>query len=450
MGWQGAVALIVFATAILLIALDVIDLVLAVIVGAGILVATGVTTVSSAVGYVADAHETIALFFGGMVLVRAFAPTGIFEWVGVRVYQLARGSGKRLLIGIVMVIAPICAVLPNATTVILLAPVLIKIAEYFETDFVPLLLLLVFIANSSGLLTLVGDPASFVVGDAANMSFVTFLRLVSPGAVLAILAVMALMPWLFRSLWQIEHKSERQLELPPVRAPRIVVAGAIIVVLEVAFFMFGEMLTRPLYPAAVALLGSVVALVIVHQSGLDSVEAILRDVDWTTLIFFACVFVLVGSMADHGVLAYAALAMTHLFGRNLALASISMLFAIGALSAVVPNIPLVVAMVPLVKGYAVNIGLVTPAMMSAGYTGQFPAAVIPLFLAMMFGGTLGGNATMVGASSNLIAVGVSAQNGRRITFFEFARYGIIVTAVQLVVSAVYIGVRFLLPGLTGH
>jgi Na+/H+ antiporter NhaD/arsenite permease-like protein len=237
------------------------------------------------------------------------------------------------------------------------------------------------------------------------------------------------------------------LDLPKIRAPFLVLAGLVIIVLEVAFFMFGEMLTVPLYPAAVSLLGSALALAIVHESRLDSVQAILRDVDWTTLIFFCCVFVLVDAMADHGVLAYAAQAMTHLFGENLALASISLLFIVGVLSAVVPNIPLVVAMVPLVKGYAVNVGLATPAMMSASYAGQFPAAVFPLFLAMMFGGTLGGNATMVGASSNLIAVGVSAQHGHRITFVEFAKCGIKVTIVQLVVSAAYIGVRFLLPAI---
>ena len=102
LGWEGIVALIVFASAIFLIAVDAIDLTLAVIVGAGILIASGVTTVRTAVGYVAEAHETIALFFGGMVLVRAFAPTGIFEWIGIRVYQLSGGSGKRLLLGILL------------------------------------------------------------------------------------------------------------------------------------------------------------------------------------------------------------------------------------------------------------------------------------------------------------------------------------------------------------
>jgi hypothetical protein len=264
-------------------------------------------------------------------------------------YQLSRGSGKRLLLGILLMIAPICAFLPNATTVILLAPVVIRIAEYFDTDFAPLLFLLVFVANTSGLLTLVGDPSSFVVGTAINMSFVEFLRIVTPGAVLAILALVALVPWLFRPLWK-SHKSERQLELPQIRAPFLVLAGAVILVIEVVFFLLGERLTVPLYPAAVSLLGSVLALAIVHQSGLDSVSAILQDVDWPTLVFFCCVFVLVGAMADNGVLAYAALLMPHLFGRDLALASLSMLFGLGVISAVVPNIPLVVAMTPLVKG----------------------------------------------------------------------------------------------------
>lgn len=444
--WQAIVTIFVFASVILAIAFDLINLTLAAVLGAAALRATGVMTVSQGVGYVAEAHATIALFFGGMVIVRAFAPTGIFELIGVQVYRLSKGSGKRLLLGIVAVTSPICAFLPNATTVILLAPVMVKIAEYFEIDFAPLLILLVLIANSAGLLTLVGDPATFVVGDAINIGFVGFLKAVTPGALLAILVVVMMMPFLFRSIWQIERKPGPALELPPIRAPLVVMAGGVIVALELIFFVVGDQLVEPpLYPAAVALLGAALALAVVHQSGLDSIDAILRDIDWSTLIFFMCVFVMVGAMSDHGVISYAAQAMTALFGRNLALASIALLFAVGALSSVVPNIPLVVAMVPLVKRYVVGIGLADASVLSASYNGQFPTAVLPLFYALMFGATLGGNATIVGASSNLIAVGISAQNGRRIRFGEFARYGLKITAVQLVVSAAYIGLRFLLP-----
>jgi Na+/H+ antiporter NhaD/arsenite permease-like protein len=165
------------------------------------------------------------------------------------------------------------------------------------------------------------------------------------------------------------------------------------------------------------------------------------------LIFFMCIFVIVGAMAQHGVLTYAATAMTKAFGNNIVVATISLLFLVGLLSSIVPNIALVVAMVPLVKGYLVAIGLASASVLSPDYAGPFSVTVLPLFFAMMFGATLGGNATMVGASSNLIAVGISAQNGRRITFGEFARYGVPVMMLQLVVSALYIAVRFLLPGI---
>jgi Na+/H+ antiporter NhaD/arsenite permease-like protein len=296
----------------------------------------------------------------------------------------------------------------------------------------------------------VGDPATFVVGDAINIGFVGYLKALTPGGVLAILVVVALMPFLFRSIWQMERKEGGAPELPKIRAPFVVIAGGVIMVLEVIFFVIGDQLTVPLYPAAVALLGSALVLAIVHQSRLDSVQAILGDIDWSTLIFFMCVFVIIGVMTDHGVMSYAAQTMTAMFGRNLAFASIALLFVIGALSAVVPNIPLVVAMVPLVKGYVVSAGLADASLLSASYRGQFPAAALPLFSAVMFGGTLGGNATMVGAASNLIAVGISAQNGRRIKFGEFARYGLRVTALQLAFSAVYIALRFLLPARIHH
>jgi len=442
----GIFAVVVFASVILLIAFDLINLTLAAILGAAVLTASGVTTIGQGVAYVAEAHATIAMFFGGMMIVRAFAPTGIFEYLGVLVYRLSKGSGKRLLLGIVAVTSPICAVLPNATAVILLAPVLIRIAAHFETDFAPLLLLLVFVANSAGLLTLVGDPATFVVGDAIHIGFVGFLKAATPGAVLAIVVVVVLTPFLFRSIWRIQLKQGPPMELPPIRSPLVAAAGGVIVALEVIFFVIGEdLFVPPLYPAGVALLGAALALAVVHQSRLDSIEKIFRDIDWSTLIFFMCVFVMVGAMKDHGVMSYAAQAMTAMFGRNLAFASIALLFGVGVLSSVIPNIPLVVAMVPFVKGYVVGIGLADASLLSARFNGQLPAAVLPLFLAMMFGGTLGGNATMVGASSNLIAVGISAQNGRRIKFGEFARYGLKVTALQLVVSAAYIALRFLLP-----
>ncbi|HAX79438.1 MAG TPA: transporter, partial [Cyanobacteria bacterium UBA11372] len=133
-----------------------------------------------------------------------------------------------------------------------------------------------------------------------------------------------------------------------------------------------------------------------------------------------------------------------ILGKNIALGSIVILFFVGLISSVVPNIPLVVAMVPLLKQYVVNVGLVGTEVLSPDFQGQFPPEVLPLFYAMMFGATLGGNGTLVGASSNIVAAGIAEQHGRRITFQRFLRYGIPVMTLQLITSALFVIVRFLL------
>ena len=130
-------------------------------------------------------------------------------------------------------------------------------------------------------------------------------------------------------------------------------------------------------------------------------------------------------------------------GKNIALGSIALLVLVGLLSSIVPNIPLVVAMVPLLKQYLVNVGLVGAEVLSPDFTGQLPPEVLPLFYAMMFGATLGGNGTLMGASSNIVAAGVAELHGGRISFSKFLKYGIPVMLVQLVVAALYIAIAFL-------
>jgi Na+/H+ antiporter NhaD/arsenite permease-like protein len=131
-------------------------------------------------------------------------------------------------------------------------------------------------------------------------------------------------------------------------------------------------------------------------------------------------------------------------GKNIFLGSLALLFFVGLMSSVVPNIPLVVAMVPLLKQYVVNVGLAPTEVLNPDFAGQFPVAVLPLFYAMMYGANLGGNGTLIGASSNVVAAGISEQYGRRISFQTFLRYGLPVMVVQLVVAAVYVTIRFLI------
>lgn len=441
---DSLIAGITFITVIILIMGEWLHLTIAAFLGALILIFFHVMTLTEAVTYISRSYATLALFFGVMVLVRAFEPTKIFDYLAVKMIWLAKGEGKRLLLGIVALTTPICAVLPNATTVMLLAPLIPPLAQDLGIDFVPLLILMVFIANSSGLLTLVGDPATFIVGDSINISFIDYLQRLSIGGALAVVSVVILLPILFRKTWNTKFEHLEDLPHPQINHPRTLAMGGFIMLFVLTFFVIGETLPVPVSPAAVALLGAALALMLAHHSKIDTVNNILRDLDWSTLIFFMSIFVLIGGLEKTGVINNLSGILAIILGKNIALGSILLLFTVGLISSVVPNIPLVVAMVPLLKQYLVNVGFVGVEVLDPAFSGQFPPEVLPLFYAMMYGATLGGNGTLVGASSNIVAAGISEQHGRSMSFKTFLRYGIPVMVVQLFVAMLYVVVMFLI------
>ncbi len=441
--WPAIAAGAIFVGVIALVMTEWLHLTLAAMLGALLLVFLNVLTLDEAIAYIAKSHTTLGLFFGVMVMVRAFEPTQIFAYLATQMVLLAKGKGKRLLLGIVALTTPICAMLPNATTVMLLAPLIPPLAQEIGVNFVPLLILMVFVANSAGLLTLVGDPATFIVGTSINMSFMDYLKTLSLGGVLAVFTLVVMLPFLFKKIWKTELPDLDHLPHPTVNHPRMLGLGAVIVALVLIFFVIGESLPVPVSPATVALLGATLCLLLAHHSGIDSINNILRDVDWCTLLFFMSVFVLIGGLEKTGVVSQASNLLAVVLGQNIAFGAIVLVLVIGLLSSVVPNIPLVVAMVPLLKEYLVNAGFVGPEILAPDFNGQLPPEVLPLFYAMMFGATLGGNGTLVGASSNIVAAGIAEQHGKRLSFGTFLYYGLPVMLVQLGMTVLYITVAFL-------
>lgn len=441
--WQSITTLVVFVAVIGVITFEWIHLTIAAMLGALLLVLLNILTLDEAIGYIAKSHATLALFLGVMIMVRAFEPTRVFEYLATQMVLWAKGQGKRLLLGIVAITTPICAVLPNATTVMLLAPLIPPLAQELGVDFVPLLILMVFVANSAGLLTLVGDPATFIVGDAINMTFVEYLQRLSVGGALAIGVILLTLPLLFKRIWQTQLPTLDELPHPQINHPRMLIIGSGIVFLVLLFFVIGELLPIAISPATVALLGAALCLLLAHHSKIDSINHILRDVDWSTLLFFMSIFVLIGGLQETGVISQLSGLLAVVLGQNIALGAIILLFVVGLLSSVIPNIPLVVAMVPLLQEYLVKANLVAPEAFTVGTSASLPPAVLPLFYAMMYGATLGGNGTLVGASSNIVAAGVAELHGRSISFKRFLRYGLPMMALQLVVLAIYVGVVFL-------
>lgn len=439
--WQAIVASLTFLTVFAILTTEWIHLTTTALLGAMVLVVLNILSLPEAVGYIAKSYSTLALFLGVMIMVRALEPTKIFEYLGTQIVILAKGRGDRLLLGIIAITTPICAVLPNATTVMLLAPLIPPIAEELAIDFVPLLILMVLVANSAGLLTIVGDPATYIVGSAVNLSFSDYLVRLSFGGVVAIGVLIALLPLLWRKIWRTKLRDLGTLPQFQLEHPKALTLLLLIVASVLVLFVVGESFN--LSPAAVALLGAALSLLVVQKSGMSEVPDVLRDVDWSTLIFFMSIFVLIGGLDKTGVIPGLSAVLTIALGKNIVLGSLVLLFGIGAVSALVPNIPLVVALVPLLQKYVVSAGLVSPEVLAPGFTGSYPDAVLPLFYSMMYGATLGGNATIVGASSNIVAAGISQQHGRTISFQRFLRYGLPTTIAQLVALALFVWLRFL-------
>jgi Na+/H+ antiporter NhaD/arsenite permease-like protein len=226
------IAALTFAAVIIAIALNWLDLAVAGLLAVVLLRLLGIVSAEMAVSSINVGFDTIGLFFGGMVVARALIPTGIFDYLGARVLRLVRGDGRLLLLSIVALTAPICAILPNATVVILFAPLLIRVCREMGIDFAPPIMLLVFVANASGLLTLVGDPATFIVGNSIRMNFATYLYFLSFGGLLSLIALAFMLPISFRSIWRTRAPVD-DVEIPKIEHLRVLIIGVLILALMV-------------------------------------------------------------------------------------------------------------------------------------------------------------------------------------------------------------------------
>lgn len=427
----------VFGTVILLIALDLIDMTVAALLGLSVLVLTGVFDRNDMLETVRVASGPIALLFGGMVVARVLAKTGLFERLGALLLRATGGSGRRFLLLLVALVAPLCALLPNATTVILVAPVILGVCRALKIDFVGPLVLTAIISNSAGLLTLVGDPATFLVGSSIGLSFGEYLRNVSLGGLLAVLAILPLLPWLLRDTWRLRLTLPAPGPTVPIQRPGFVLLALGVLLVMVLLFLFGDQLPSSVSPPAVAIIAATLALLVIHGLRVEPVDEVLRDLDWKTLIFLAAIFALVQAFTKTGLLQGMSLYLYAWFGAEITQVALLLLAGIGVLSSLLANIPVVAAALIMAKGYLVAADAVPEFALAASFT-DWPAATLPFFIAMMFGATLGGNATLIGASANIVTAGICNSQGGHLTFLRFARYGVPITLMQLALGAGYV------------
>jgi len=427
---SAAVAVGVFALAYLLIATGKVNRVAVALGGAGLMLA--LRLVSSADAFHSERlgidWDVIFLLLGMMVIVGVLRHTGLFDYLAIWSAKRARGRPARILAALVLITAVASALLDNVTTVLLVAPVTVLICERLGVPPVPFLIAEALASNIGGTATLIGDPPNIIIASQAGLSYNDFLVHLAPLVVVLLAVFLLLLRRLFGPALASNPQRAAQLlaldEREAITDPALLVRALVVLaVVTVAFALHGMLHYEP---SVVALLGA--GLLVLLARG--DPARFLREVEWPTLAFFMGLFIMVGALVKTGVITTLAEAAARATGGSLLVASGLLLWVSGALSAIVDNIPYVATMAP-----------VTGAMVATIPDNHDPRV---LWWSLALGADLGGNATAIGASANVVVLGLADRAGHRIGFLEFARYGALVAGVTMAISMLYLWLRYFL------
>lgn len=415
------VAVAVFLIVILLIITERVHRTAAAMAGAVVLILTGVMSADKALSYID--FNTIGVLVGMMIFVAIVRRSGMFEYIAVRAAKAVHGDPWKIMVAFTLITAVLSAILDNVTTVLLVGPMSIAIARMLKIDPVPFLMGQILASNVGGTATLIGDPPNIMIGSAAHLSFMDFLD--NTGfAVLFILAVLIL-------LMKIVYEKKIELgtvdtgaieKLDPSKSitnRALMKKGIIVLICVIVGFMFHDKLG--IESSVIALTAAAVMLII----GREDVNEAIQDVEWTTILFFMSLFVVVGGLTETGIIKELASKIIDATNGHPMVTMLVLLWASALLSSILDNIPFVATLIPLIL-----------AMQADGID------VTSFWWAISLGACLGGNGTMIGASANVVLSDISTKHGYPITFKSYLKVGMPFMLLSIVISTVFLVVKF--------
>ncbi|RLF90699.1 transporter [Thermococci archaeon] len=369
--------------------------------------------------------DTIFLLAGMMIIVNTARNSGLFEYLAIKTAKLAKGSPIRVLLLFSVVTALVSSFLDNVTTVLLLTPMLLYISRLMEINPMPFLLSEIFASNIGGAATLIGDPPNIMIGSAAKLSFMDFILNMSPIAFIDLLVSIVLIYFIYRGALKVDErdreKINRTLERLDEKAAikdlalfrkSIATIGLVVVL----FFLHDRLGVEP---AVVALFGASFILLWSREKP----EEVLEKVEWATLFFFGGLFIIVGGLVETGFIGQLANWITsHIVGEGEALIAIAWFSAFA--SAIIDNIPFTATMIPLIKAMGGSLN------------------IYPLWWALSLGACLGGNGTAIGASANVVVIGIAEREGVKITFGDFLKVGMFIMMATVAIGVGLLWIRY--------
>lgn len=427
----------IFAVTYIAIATEKVDKTAAALLGAALAVSVGVVPYEAAL-HAVDLN-VVLLLVGMMLAVNVLAGTGVFEWVAVTIAQRAGGRGLPILLLFLLATAVMSALLDNVTTVILIAPITILLCEILALPAAPFLILVALASNIGGTSTLVGDPPNVLIASETGLGFNEFIWNLGPVVALLLAVGSVVVGLAFRSRFEVpEGLRERVLRARPERAilePVRLRRGLIVFGLMLVGFFVSHALH--LEPGIIAISGGLLMAVV---CGIDLHHA-LEKVEWNSVFFFVGLFMLIGALEHHHVFEQLGQLMLTATGGNFALTVLVVMWFAAIASAIVDNIPLVIAMLPLLQTmipvFGQQFGIIDdPALLRA-------QVEEPLYWSLALGACLGGNGSLVGASANVVIAQIGDRNNHPIGFLAFSKYGVPTMLATLSVATAYVWLRYL-------
>ncbi|MEW6751629.1 MAG: ArsB/NhaD family transporter [Candidatus Latescibacterota bacterium] len=380
--------------------------------------------------------NVVLLLVSMMVIINVMRPTGFFEYIAIRSAKLGRGEPVRILAIFAVVTAVLSALLDNVTTVLLLAPVTLFVAEALEVDPIPFLIVEALASNIGGTATLIGDPPNIMIASRARLDFMSFIYHLAPAVIVMMAVFVPLIKVVFGKALRVRPELRQRVldmrEREAIRDPQLLRKSLFVLAVVLAGFVFHGVLH--FQPATVALFGAALLLLL---SGTHEPHRVLAEVEWPTIFFFIGLFIIVGGVVKVGLIRWLSVEVLSLTGGDMFAASMLIMWFSAFASAFVDNIPYVATMNPLVVDMAEQLW---PHL--SGTDLLHHSELMPVWWSLALGACLGGNGTAIGASANVIIVGMSERAGKRISFARFMAYGMPVMILTVAISMLYVWLRY--------
>lgn len=414
------------------IALEKIPKVTIALLGAGITLLLGLVSQNKIIGNALNPHyfvnfidfNVIFLLVSMMIIVNISTRSGMFNWIANELLKMTKGKPIAIFGVLAIFTAVVSAFLDNVTTVILIMPITFFVAKKLDINPIPFLLGEVFASNIGGTATLIGDPPNIIIGSAAGLSFMDFVKVLTPVIAIILLAVIAFLTFVFRK--NLKTSKEKMHEVINIDNSKTITDKGLtlrsIVVLGLVILGFVTHDITHIETCVAAMVGASILLLF------EKPTEILKDVEWNTIFFFIGLFIIIGGVEASGGIKLMAEWILKVTQGSQSATSMLILWASGIISGIIDNIPYTATMSPMLVEIQKSMG--------ADYT-------ISLWWCLSLGACLGGNMTMIGAAANVIVSENSAKLGHPIKFMQFMKYGVIVVGISLVISAAYIYLKYL-------